>query len=1077
MTLRKSMHQVISASAGSGKTFQLATRYVALLLRGVEPSRIVGLTFSRKAAGEILDKIIARLAEAASSKQAAADLENQLREAEYTVPGKVDRTRILETLRKLLSALHLARIGTLDSFYVSILRAFPFEFGLGGAFEITDGYEANLAKARVLEEVLHGTSAGGDGGDVLLEDFKLATFGLEEKNFGGALDRFITKYHGYYLEAPDEELWGNAARIWPGGFPYAFLREEDRTCRVDELRSLLADRGLNDRQNEKWRAFLDAAQRFEPGTPIDKALGYVLDKCLADLAGLEAGNAVLTVFRKMHLTPRECGLLLELTHHVIACELGLRLNRTQGLSRVLRLYERVYARLVRGSGKLSFADVLFLLAQPARSSRASASQASPPERLHIDYRLDGTFDHWLLDEFQDTSTTQWIALRDLIDEVLQDVAGERSLFYVGDVKQAIYGWRGGDYELFHRVVENYNSAAPLIETRSLARSWRSSRPVIDSVNKLFGNIDDSGLPTAVSNLWKRGWTHHSTVKTELTGSVEFYSMTRDGKAADQRRARFDATADILSHIDPVGRGLSAAVLVRSNSAGRTLVTLLRAAGLDVCFEGAYSIADNQVTACLLSLLKFASHPGDTFAWRHLQMSPVALWMDKAGPAAIIEEVLEDVSARGFEHFVWRWARRFTRRELLDSFAVHRLEQLARAAAEFDATGHKDQIDFIDYVRAYEVTDTAAQGSIRVMTMHKAKGLEFDVVVLPEMDGRTSVLSSGGTALALQKDDTVERRTEWVLSLPKRVFMEAEPTLNAYLVRLDADHAYEQLCLLYVAMTRARRGLYIVATDPAANSTVVTLSTLVRQALWSEEVEEIEARGSNGRRLYRHGAPDWFLHVQPTAGAVAEDLDEETIPSVRGKGRTRLDRQTPSGEEDDLTAAGLLFSPVARRAADLGTAVHELFEHIEWSENADPQGATALVTAGRRPDDPVLGPAVEQFSAAMEMPSVRQALAKPDGPAALWRERNFEIVLDDHWISGTFDRVVLVGMPGAWERAVISDYKTSRINSDSDVRRALGTYAPQMRLYRKVLAALTGLSGERIELRLLFTRTGLVEIVA
>ena len=71
-------------------------------------------------------------------------------------------------------------------------------------------------------------------------------------------------------------------------------------------------------------------------------------------------------------------------------------------------------------------------------------------RMDIDYRLDGTFDHWLLDEFQDTSTIQWMALRELLGEVLQDESGRRTLFYVGDVKQAIYGWRGGDAGIRHR---------------------------------------------------------------------------------------------------------------------------------------------------------------------------------------------------------------------------------------------------------------------------------------------------------------------------------------------------------------------------------------------------------------------------------------------------------------------------------------------------------------------------------------------------------------------------------------------------------------------------------------------------
>lgn len=81
-------------------------------------------------------------------------------------------------------------------------------------------------------------------------------------------------------------------------------------------------------------------------------------------------------------------------------------------------------------------------------------------RLLIDWRLDAKFDHWLLDEFQDTSYTQWTILRNLLDEAVQDAEHRRSLFYVGDVKQAIFAWREGDARLFRQIFEHYNQAAP-----------------------------------------------------------------------------------------------------------------------------------------------------------------------------------------------------------------------------------------------------------------------------------------------------------------------------------------------------------------------------------------------------------------------------------------------------------------------------------------------------------------------------------------------------------------------------------------------------------------------------------------
>jgi len=254
---------------------------------------------------------------------------------------------------------------------------------------------------------------------------------------------------------------------------------------------------------------------------------------------------------------------------------------------------------------------------------------------------------------------------------------------------------------------------------------------------------------------------------------------------------------------------------------------------------------------------------------------------------------------------------------------------------------------------------------------------------------------------------------------------------------------------------------------------VQLSTLVRNALVMEGEEDFDTEKGRGRLLYRHGQDDWFRGLRP-APTLSEEAREGPETAIASAGRTRLERQTPSGEEEELTGASFLFSPAARRAADLGTAVHELFELVEWSHDAEPDHIVERLKERQRPDDTVFEQAAEQFKSAVVHAAIARALARPEGPCRLWREKNFEVVLEDHWVTGTFDRVVLVGEDGAWDRAVITDYKTSRIDRPGDLERAQRTYAPQMKLYRKVLSALTGLDGANIELRLIFTRTGLVE---
>ena len=137
----------------------------------------------------------------------------------------------------------------------------------------------------------------------------------------------------------------------------------------------------------------------------------------------------------------------------IAWELELRLDRTQGIHGLLEAFEKQYDFRVRRAGRLMFGDLPVLLARAG----SVLLGGNGPDRLDLEYRLDGAFDHWLLDEFQDTSNVQWHAVN-LIDEVVQDASGQRTFFCVGDQKQSVYQWRGGDPKLFDRLEANYGQA-------------------------------------------------------------------------------------------------------------------------------------------------------------------------------------------------------------------------------------------------------------------------------------------------------------------------------------------------------------------------------------------------------------------------------------------------------------------------------------------------------------------------------------------------------------------------------------------------------------------------------------------
>ncbi len=1071
-------HRVIAASAGSGKTFQLANRYIAMLAGGADPARIVALTFSRKAAGEILDKILSRLADAAETEARAGQLAESLSEAGYTAAARgLDRARVCALLRRLLEHLHLARVGTLDSFFVSILRAFPFEFGLGGTFDIMGEHETAVAVRTTLGRVLVG-AAGPEERKALLEQFKQATFGQESKSFAEALKRFVGEHHGLLLDAPDVTVWGAPDRIWPNGSPGPILSVDERRQAADELGTEVAALELSPKQRSRFDAFIGAAAGFSLESPLDSSIEYMLGKVLPALAEMERhGLSVTMDSRKpLELPVSTARPLARLARHVVACAVAVQVVRTQGIAALLGAYEAVYAATVRSAGKLTFQDVQFLLGQGERGAGPLLSGEGGPDRLYIDYRLDGTFDHWLLDEFQDTSTVQWLALRNLADEVLQRRDGSKTLFYVGDTKQAIYGWRGGDYELFHRVLDAYNAAGDaVLEVTQLATSWRSSPTVIDAVNRVFGHLDQAGVSSAVRSLWSASWQEHRAEKRDLSGCVRLLRIDRPkGRGTSSSAAKWEVLVHQLREIAPWERGLSSAVLVRSNGVGQEIIAHLRSQGIPATWEGDFAITDSPAVRTFLSLLRCAYHPADTFAARHVQMSPAAplLAAEGGGRAPSLLETLDDIVSRGFEHAVLRYREQMDGAGLLTDFERLRLDQLAVAAAAYDRTGERAVLPFVDFILAYRLGEAGPEHTVRVMTNHKSKGLEFDVVILPDLEGSQSIELADVSGIGLSKAESVTREVEWALLMPRKLFVQADPALNRFYEKAAADSCYEELCLLYVAMTRARRGLYLVTTADAEKSESLYLSTVLHRTLaGGTEPVPLTLDEGTGAMVFESGVPAWYeeCHASPGSESPAgTEVAKPAAPAIR----SRFQRRTPSGEEERLVSAGSLFAPSSLSAAELGTAVHTLFEEVGWLPGVDAAAAEAAAGGRLSVSDAVWQEASQQFHTSLEAEAVQAALARPGDDAELWRERTFEALVEEHWVSGCFDRVQIErDSRGRAVAATILDYKTSRLDREGALERAVAHYRPQMQLYRTVLSRLLELDETDIDLKLVFTRTG------
>ncbi len=1110
-------HVMILASAGSGKTYALTTRFVALLAAGAPAERIVALTFTRKAAGEFFDEILHKLARAARDEPAARSLAREIAAANgFPDAAALGTQDFLRLLRQVVDAMHRLRLGTLDSFFARIARAFPLELGLTGEFEILQEHAARLERQRVLRRMFARTGPALEGAQTeFIEAFKRATFGAEEKQLGARLDAFLDEHQETFLAAPLAAAWGDPDRIWPAGSPW--LAPEIKLA--DAGRDLRAALGaMSDGQRARWENFFAGLEEWTPGAPLPAPVEYILKNALAVWPDLTGGAAEITIDRrKLPLPPGACRALERIITHLVGAELRRRIETTRGIFAVLRSYEANYHDAVRRAGRLTFADVQRLLAPESSGTLLSADVTSgkhhlpgapepegpeaggqlpdtPPlvlpgadtageRRLLLDYRLDAEIDHWLLDEFQDTSFGQWSILRNLIDEVVQDPEQRRSFFCVGDVKQAIYAWREGDPRLFREIFNHYNQAAPgSIAERHLVDSWRSGPALIEMVNAVFGRAPTIAelFPGEASETWNREWRDHRSALPQRTGQAALLLAADEGE-------RWATVRRLIEEIRPLDRGLTCAVLVKKNATATALADFLRHAGIPAMAESDLQIAiDNPLGAALLALVQAAAHPGDTLAQEHVRMSPLGAILRDRGldtSEALTGAVLGGVHADGFERALAPWITALEARlEPDDAFTRLRARQFAAAAGVFDATGSRDLGEFIAFMERYPVRPPESAAVVRVMTVHKAKGLGFDVVLLPDLEGNR--IDERREGLAVRK--AADRSIAWVLDLPPKLFCAQDDVLAAYLRAAEADACYENLSLLYVALTRAKRAMYVV-TEPVGTSKSRNFPRLLADTL-GHEAAEVRVGAARFSGVWSAGDPDWHGPIMSPSAADSSSVSAQLEPLAAGAGVrvVRREARRPSAERDGAIAAGRLFALDASGATDFGTALHELLAGVEWVRFAAPRrGSTAAERTPPTADaivgqwrarpiaasDPAVLAAAERCLLAPELRDVWQP--PRDGAAAeVWRERSFEVVLDGAWITGVFDRVV-VGRDAAGRaiEARVFDFKTDRLGREDDVETVRARYAEQLNLYRRVAAILAGLPTEKVGAELVLTQAG------
>lgn len=1083
-------HVWLSASAGTGKTQVLSARVYRLLLNGTDPDAILCLTFTKAGAAEMADRINSRLAYwvRASLTDLAIDLKAI---GEDYGPESQARARTLFA-RVLDAPGGGLRIQTIHAFCQSLLAAFPAEAGLVAGFRPLEAREEAVLAREALARML--VDAEREGRGWLVEAVGALSLRLGE----GKAEEFLKACAkaGKTLEnlPPAIQPWLRDAI----GLPHGDVDEAIEAACGDDVFDTAALRRVA-AANGAW----------------DTATGLkAADICAQWLASEPRGRrALLGELRGLFVTqkgePKKVSAKLldaDAGYGDLALALGQRCSDLIAmadaaayadlLARSLdagREYARAFAAAKRNSGAVDFDDLI---------ARTIELLEKPGVSEWVRFKLDQRTDHVLIDEAQDTNPEQWRIVGAIADEFF---AGEgarpgvtRTLFSVGDFKQAIFGFQGTDPIYFAAARERFSRLAgvdqrnrPLLGSQSLVSSFRSTEPVLEFVDAALDTLPEPGLGPV-------GDREPHGSRVDGPGTVTLLSIAtpeapedegEEGWVSDTVREHASRLAKQIKAwigtlpLESQGRMLDAGdvmILVkRRGELASLLVARLYAEGVPVAGVDRLRLNAPLAVQDLLAAIRFALQPDDDLSLASLLVSPLIGWtqeelLDGAlrGKVSLWRHLratqpearlapLYDILARADFETPYRFLEHLLsgpldgRRKLLRRLgeeARDPIEELLTAALGFEGLATPALQRFVDWFDRgdVEIVRDAAQpqGAVRVLTAHGAKGLQAPLVILA--DATTDPTRSPRDFLDWQVG-------EIRLPLFRPRAEERFGPLAERVEDVDRRELEEHWRLFYVATTRAEERLVIAgALSERAKGEVPGNSwyAVADAAMQSLGVEPDEAGNRVWRGSRQHApvarktkaAPDPVLAFTDPAWLHAAAPAEARPPRPLA----------PSAIGEDAVADPPP-DPAMRAAAERGRLLHALFERLP-AVAPDARAGAADRWLER-------SAGIEDFAERRNLTDAAlrvlndSAFADLFGPDAL-AEAPIAAVVGGDVVSGTVDRLLVTA-----ERVRVIDFKTGR-RVPATVDAIPDYHVRQMAAYAAALAVV--FPGRAIEAGLLYT---------
>jgi ATP-dependent helicase/nuclease subunit A len=1044
-------HRRILASAGCGKTYSLAGRFLELVHRGAEPRTVWASTFSRAAAAEIRDRVLRKAAAAAKDEAERADLARAMSCAE------LDRDAVDALLGRLVEALPHLEIRTLDSLFAGITKSCAAELGLPvDSRMLEEGEGVELLRA-ALRRVLDAR-----GADAAMETLTSLALGRPTGRILGFLEGQVRDLLTL-IEGAEEGAWD-----WDE--PKASSGEA-----VEEAIGVLRSLGSRIEGKRLQNAVLkDASQAQQALAQGGLAWGAFLTGGLS--GPLASGRP--TFYGKP--IPEELVDAYEpLLETARAACIRAHVRATHAARDFARLVQKELEAEKLRRGVQDFADL----------TRALDPDRGDPVPLdEVWFRIDNRAMHLLLDEFQDTSAAQWRAVRQIAGQIALTQDGTRSLFAVGDVKQSIYGWRGGEPRILDRLREV--TAPPdevQFDSRPLNSSYRSSRSVIDAVNAAFQGIERN--PAVLRASPEAGLEFGAWFDTQRTtrGEVGFATCL-DLPSPDEDESKDDvrvrvAVARARAHwLRLRERGGRVAILVRRNSMVGRLVAELKRIGVPTVGRGGGSLRDTEANLALLQTLHLAAFPDDRAAAHDLATSPLRRLVGlpqepgKAARRQASARLREAFAARGAAAVFDEWRRALDAD--LGPREAARMRQLVEAAERLERGADRTPHELLGLLSAAKVDDPG-HGAVAVLNIHQSKGLEYDVVIVTDLGGSIVPDAARQKLVSRASSDPAGRLVRVSRSVGETMRW---PEVEALHEDEKRRAVREALCVLYVALTRARDGLEVHLEAKKVNKTgeessesARSLAAVCREAFGDPEEGAPEVEGCRVR---------WACGetpVGPEADVAGDEVEQavvEVVPlplALQAIGRRRTRRARAASRADAGEERERIFELPPRDALERGHALHAALELVGFLGEDPLPGDEAfdaqIESACPGRDRAWRNERLSELHAALEIPAIRDALARPWPGAELRREHAFLRVQGGAVQEGAIDRLVLErDSGGRVVRAEVMDFKSGSTAERDQLEQR---YGDQLRAYRDAVVEQFDVDPAAVRLRILALGAGVV----